>query len=186
MTLSGLSFEGGLGEVCLAVAAVLLAAEALRESSERRQIVGLIVAAGLVHGGGVTSSAPPAAILEVLGIDTAMAVLAVAIAALGKLMTARHGSREVHKIAAYVVGGLAVASALALVFSEPVVDATAPPRTRLPEGASSTSAAARGQPSRFQHSPPQPIRAWRPVCGPPEERTAASHRRRSVQIIGVI
>ena len=40
--------------------------------------------------------------------------------------------------------------------------------------------AARGQPALFsQHSPPQPIRAWRPVCGHPKERTASSHRRPS-------
>jgi len=46
---------------------------------------------------------------------------------------------------------------------------------------------ARSQPALFsQHSPPQPIPAWRPVCGHPEERTAASPRRPSVQIIGVI
>ena len=139
-----MTFDASLSEICLAVAAVLLAAEALRESSERRQIAGVIVAAGFVHGAGVISSAPPAAILEVLGIDAAMVVSAVAIAALGKLMTAQLGLREFHKIAAYLVGGLAVASALALVFTEPVVDATEAPRTRLPEGASlsMTSAAA--------------------------------------------
>jgi hypothetical protein len=132
--LSGLSFEGSLREVCLAVAAVLLAAEGLREPSERRQIRGVVVAAGLVHGAGVP-------LFGVLGMDAAMVVLTMGVTATALLMTRRIGLQRIRRIAVYAIGGLAVASALTVVFSEPV-DATATPRSRLPVGASPTTGAA--------------------------------------------
>jgi hypothetical protein len=136
VALTGLSFEGGLGEVCLAVAAVLLAAEGLREPSQRRQIRGVVVAAGLVHGAGVS-------LFGVLGMDAAMVVSTMGVTAVAMRMARRIELEQIRRLAVYAVGGLAVASALTLLFSEPV-DATATPRSRLsrlPVGASSTGAA---------------------------------------------
>ena len=135
VALSGLSLAGGLREAGLAVAAVLLAAEALRGPSERRQIRGVVAAAGVVHGAGLSA-------LVVLGIDAVMVALAIGITSVAMLMARQIEPLRIRRIFVYGVGGLAVASALALVFTEPVVNATAPPRTRLPEGASLTRAAA--------------------------------------------
>jgi hypothetical protein len=106
-------------EIGVAVAAVLLAREALRPASGRRQLTAVAVVAGLAHGLGLVS--PPAShdgsillyqALTVLGMDTVLIVGFMALKLLGRLVPEFLTRTGAPAVGAYLVAGFAVALAL--------------------------------------------------------------------------
>jgi len=122
-----------LAEGGVAIAAVLLAAEALRPTGERRQLIGIAAVAGLLHGLGLSAAlpAPPSfaglewlyLLLAVVGMDAVLLTLALAGAWLGQLAKGHSWGAALRRSLGYVVGGTAVAAALVLLFSNPTVEA---------------------------------------------------------------
>ena len=122
-----------LAEGGVAIAAVLLAAEALRPTGERRQLIGIAAVAGLLHGLGLSAvlPAPPSfaglewmyLLLAVVGMDAVLLTLALAGAWLGQLAGGHSWGAALRRGFGYVVGGTAVAAALVLLFSNPTVEA---------------------------------------------------------------
>lgn len=122
-----------LAEGGVAIAAVLLAAEALRPTGERRQLIGIAAVAGLLHGLGLSAvlPAPPSfaglewmyLLLAVVGMDAVLLTLALAGAWLGQLAGGHSWGAALRRGLGYVVGGTAVAAALVLLFSNPTVEA---------------------------------------------------------------
>jgi hypothetical protein len=120
VSFSGFRLGAPLAEIGVAVAAALLAREALRPPADRRQLAALAAAAGLVHGLGIASwvardaSASVASpILVVLGMDGLLLLSAMALVSLGRLVPRRLSGAPVRSVAAY--GAAAVALALALI-----------------------------------------------------------------------
>jgi hypothetical protein len=121
-----------LAEGGVAIAAALLAAEALRPTGERRQLIGIAAVAGLLHGLGLSSilPAPPSyaglewlyLLLGVVGMDAVLLTLALAGAWLGQLAKGQWCA-VLRRSLGYAVGGTAVAAALVLLFSNPTVEA---------------------------------------------------------------
>ena len=122
-----------LAEGGVAIAAALLAAEALRPTGERRQLIGIAAVAGLLHGLGLSSilPAPPSyaglewlyLLLGVVGMDAVLLTLALAGAWLGQLAGGHSWGSALGRGLGYVAGGTAVAAALVLLFSNPTVEA---------------------------------------------------------------
>ena len=122
-----------LAEGGVAIAAVLLAAEALRPTGERRQLIGIAAVAGLLHGLGLSAvlPAPPSfaglewlyLLLAVVGMDAVLLTLALAGAWLGQLAKGHSWGAVLRRSLGYAVGGTAVAAALVLLFSNPTVEA---------------------------------------------------------------
>jgi hypothetical protein len=142
-----------LGEGGVAIAAVLLASEALRPPGERRQLTAVTIVAGLLHGlalGGMLPAPPSFAgvvwlygVLAIVGMDAVLLLLSLAAAWLGRIAGERSRSVALRRGLGYAVGGTAVAAALVLVFSGPSVEAeTRIDPNRLPVAAGSGSAAA--------------------------------------------
>jgi hypothetical protein len=142
-----------LAEGGVAIAAVLLASEALRPTGQRRQLTGIAVVAGLLHGLGLSSvlPVPPSLagiewlylLLAVVGMDAVLLALALVAAWLGQLAANRSWSAALSRALGYAVGGTAAAAALVLVFSSPAVEAEAGLDTsRLPVATGAGSAAA--------------------------------------------
>ncbi|MGB5173817.1 MAG: HupE/UreJ family protein [Thermoanaerobaculia bacterium] len=141
-----------LAEGGVAIAAVLLASEALRPAGERRQLMGIAIVAGLLHGLGLGAMfpAPPSfaglewlyLLLAVVGMDAVLLTLALAGAWFGQLVADRSWSRSLRRGLGVLVGGTAVAAALVVLFSNPVVEAEAGLDTsRLPVATGASNAA---------------------------------------------
>jgi hypothetical protein len=117
----------------VAIAAVLLASESLRPGGERRQLTGIALVGGLLHGFGLNAMlpAPPSFegiewlywVLAVVGMDAALLILALGTAWLVQLVADRVWSVWLGRTLSYAVGGTAVAAALVLVLSPPTVEA---------------------------------------------------------------
>jgi hypothetical protein len=122
VSFSGIRLGAPPAEVGVAVAAALLAREALRPSAERRQLAALAAAAGLVHGLGIADWAAPAAqdggasaaflFVVVLGMDAALLLSAMALWGLGQLVPRQLSEAPARSVAAYGVAGVALALAL--------------------------------------------------------------------------
>jgi len=141
-----------LAEGGVAIGAVLLAGEAFRPVGERRQLIGIAIVSGLVHGLGLGGMlpAPPSfagiewlySVLAVLGMDAVLLTLALAAAWLGQFVAGRLWSHVLGRALGLAVGGTAVAMALVLLFSNPVAPAEAGLDTsRLPVATGAGSAA---------------------------------------------
>jgi len=141
-----------LAEGGVAIAAVLLASEALRPVGERRQLTGIAIVAGLLHGLGLGGMlpAPPSfagiewlySVLAVVGMDAVLLTLALAVAWLGLLAAGRSWSGALLRGVGVFVGGTAVAATLVLLFSNPTVEAEAGlDASRLPVATGAGSAA---------------------------------------------
>lgn len=138
----GLELPAVLAESALALAVALLAKEALQPAGERRQLVGLVVAAGFLHGLGLASLLPPPPSfvglewlylgLTVIGMDSTLLVLGLISAWLRGLWANRRGSRRVSRPLSYALGSCAVAAALALILVEPASEAKAEEKRKLP------------------------------------------------------
>jgi len=128
ISFSGARLGAPLAEIGVAVAAALLAREALRAPAERRQLGALAAGAGLVHGLGIANwAAPPAQdaavsvaslLVFVLGMDAVLLLSAMTLTGLGQLVPRRLSEAPARSIAAYGVAGVA----LALAFSAPVAE----------------------------------------------------------------
>ncbi len=141
-----------VAEVCVAVAVVFLAREALRAPPEPRRVTGLAAAAGLFHGVALATLLPAAPegsaalwshlLVLVLGMDVALLALGTVAALSGQLLARRWPTEEARGRAAlsYVVGATAVTAALSLALAEPT-DAAAATTTgpRLPGTAGTTT-----------------------------------------------
>ena len=114
LALFGVQLESGLSELGVAIAVVLLARETLRPPNDRRQLSGLAVAAGLVHGLGLASmtTGTAALVLAVMGMDATLLVLGALVARVVGFVSSQRGL-------SYAVGSLAVALALGAFFNEP-------------------------------------------------------------------
>lgn len=137
----GLHVGASLGEVGLALGAVLLANQALLPVQRRRQLGGLALASGLVHGLGWSSSWDGSAsfLLGLLGMDVALLLMG---APLGWMLARAPGLR---RAAIYATGvgavafGLQAWSSHAAVGVGPAADAA-----RLPELQSASDGGAQG------------------------------------------
>ena len=115
--------DAGFAEIGVAVAAVLLAREALRPTGDRKNLMALAGAAGLIHGLGIAGLVPAPAThngsllfyqaLAVLGMDAALLLALMAVALLGFLIPRGLTRAPVPALGAYLVAGVAVALALA-------------------------------------------------------------------------
>jgi hypothetical protein len=129
----GTGLPSPLAEGGIAVALVLLARDALRPPADRRSMVGVAVAAGVVHALGISNLMPTPSsfgdhgwlylILAVLGMDAALLVLALAAQAIGRVVGERSWSRSAVKVLGYGLGAGAVAAALGLVLIQPTTAA---------------------------------------------------------------
>lgn len=128
---SGLQIGSALAEVGVAASVVLLAREALRPPTERRQLAVLAAAAGLFHGLGLSHLVQSSVDLGgsrvvfyglvVLGMDAALVGAVMVASALRRLLPRRSTRRGFATATSY---GLGVA-AVALVLGFPATDATA-------------------------------------------------------------
>ncbi len=126
LSVSGIQLGPAYAEIGVAVAAALLAREALRPPADRKQLTALVAVAGLVHGLGIAGMvAAPATqgggdavyfALVVLGLDAALVLSIMAVSFLGRLVPRRLSRAPLPAVVAYMVGGVA----LALAFFSPV------------------------------------------------------------------
>ena len=139
----GTALPSPLAEGGIAVAIVLLAKEMLRPSADRRPMIGVAVAAGVVHGLGIANLMPTPSsfgdhgwlymVLAVLGMDAALLVLVLASLAIGRLVEEQPWSPVTARVFAYGLGAGAVTAALSLVLIQPTTAAESSPNAgRLP------------------------------------------------------
>lgn len=137
--LLGRPLSAVVAEICVAVAVVFLAREALRSAPQRRRATGVAAGAGLFHGVALAALLPAAPgggavswsqlLVLVLGMDAALLVLGTIAASLGRLVTRRSPLAGARGRAAltYVLGGTAVAAALSLAVAGQIGDVAATP-----------------------------------------------------------
>ena len=138
----GYELPAVLAECGIAVAVVLLVRESLRPAGARRQLTGLAVAAGFVHGLGLASllPTPPSfeglgwlyLVLTVVGMDSTLLVLALVAAWVHQSAAGHSWAGRLSRGLSYTLGGIAVAATLVLVLVHPTVEAKAERNTRLP------------------------------------------------------
>lgn len=152
-SLFAVSLPPVLAEGGLALAVVLLASEALRPPSERRQLMVLCTVAGFVHGLGLVSVLPmPQSFVElpwlylllaVAGMDATLLLLVMVAIGFRRLVAGVSAAEAVLRPVAYGLGAFGVAAALALVFVGSGVEAdTAAAGSRLPSMPGSEGAGA--------------------------------------------
>ncbi|MGB5882005.1 MAG: HupE/UreJ family protein, partial [Thermoanaerobaculia bacterium] len=168
----GSELPSPLAECGIAVAIVLLARNALRDPAGRLPMVGVALAAGLVHGLGVPGVLPPPSsfgdhgwlylVLAVLGMDAGLLVLALAAQAIGRFVRGRSWSRATSRVLSYVLGGGAVAAALSLVLIQPAAEAeTSADAGRLPSLAGeSNDLSGKASQRVAPQNPDQPIQSF--------------------------
>jgi len=126
--LPGIRLDGSLAEIGVALAAVLLAREALRPPEARRQLSTLAACAGVAHGLGIQGLVPlPAGgatpealylLLVVLGMDATLLVSIAAIAGVGRIVPGGLAQR-IAVPASYVSAGACVAFAIGALVGGP-------------------------------------------------------------------
>lgn len=164
---------GGIpAEIIFAVAAVLLAREALRPEAQRRGILPLAVAAGLAHGlavaGLVTSelgggeAGIAASIIAALGTDAAHLVGVGALFGLAHLLAGVGVPDRRRRGLAWASGIVSMALAIGLAFGgEPSsVDAAAPVSTALDSGPATASAGPGGSQRISPAAPNAPLQSF--------------------------
>lgn len=129
--------ESVVAEICVAIAVVFLAREALRGEPQTRRMIGLAGGAGLFHGVALATLLPAAPdgsavawshlLVLVLGMDAALLVLGLIASVLGRLLARRWPAERARARTAltYVLGGTAVAAALSLALVGQAGDVTA-------------------------------------------------------------
>ena len=156
---TGASLAPTLAEGGVAIGGLLLASQVLRSTCQSGQLLGVALAAGLVHGSGLMNlvSSPKAfegmsilfQILVVLGMDLTLLVMVWILAGIRNRTVGASWSPVLPKGLAYVSGSIGVAAALALVFMGPAVEAdTAGGASQLPAQIGGDSSAAGGPGSR--------------------------------------
>jgi hypothetical protein len=143
-----------VAEICVAIAVVFLAREALRAEPQAQRVTGLAAATGLFHGVALAALLPATPegsavqwshlLVLVLGMDAALLVLGLIAALLGRLVARRWPAEEARgrTALAYVLGSTAVAALLSLAFVRPAGDVTATTTApRLPGAGAPPSAA---------------------------------------------
>jgi hypothetical protein len=141
---AGVTYElpAVVAESGIAIAVVLLAKESLRPAGDRRQLTGLAIAAGLIHGLGLAGllPTPPSfegvgwlyLVLTIVGMDSTLLVLVLASAWVRRSIVGHSRVVRFSRGLAYALGGMAVAAALVLILIHPTVEAKADQATRLP------------------------------------------------------
>ncbi len=168
----GRQFDSTIAELCVAIAVVLLAREALRPAPERRRVTGLAAGAGLFHGlalaglftaaTGFGEAAPWWSLLVlVLGMDAALLVLAAVVEGVERLVSRRWATDRLRRALTYVVGATAVTAVLTLAFNEPAASTTAAaPSARLPGMAATSSMGAQASRRLAPQAPSSPIQSY--------------------------
>ena len=142
----GLSLKASLSETLVAVAVVLLARQAMLAPSERSPITALVLSSGLAHGAGVVALFAPAdggsrllhQSFVVLGMDASLVLLAAPTVKLADWLRPAH-----RVVAAYGIGGCAVALGLNLFVLDPLAAGRPEASSaRLVAGSTATSSAA--------------------------------------------
>ncbi len=121
----GFGLTPTLAELGVALATVLLANEALRPEADRRQVRALAVAAGSVHGLGLSTLVPGE--LDIVSVVLAIVGMDVTFLALGPIFRwAVMRVRSLPRPAGYVAGAISVALGLGFFFAAPLarVEAT--------------------------------------------------------------
>ncbi|UCG86590.1 MAG: HupE/UreJ family protein [Gemmatimonadota bacterium] len=124
----GRSFSSLVSELCVAIAVVLLAREALRPERDRTRVEGLAVGAGLFHGlalGGLLPAVMGAGLTAaslhlvlVLGMDGTLLLVAGVVSALSKAIAPKWNPAWFRPTITYTVAATAVAAALSLVSTQ--------------------------------------------------------------------
>jgi hypothetical protein len=172
-TVVGSQFDATVAEICVAIAVVLLAREALRTTPDRRRVTGLGAGAGVFHGVALAGLLPAVPVsggtpswwtllVLVLGMDAALLVLAAVAQAVERLVTRRWPTERARTALTYVVAVTAVTAALALAFGEPATETpVAVPSARLPGMTGATSAAGPRASRRLApQAPSAPIQSY--------------------------
>ncbi len=121
----GRSFGPIVAELCVAIAVVLLAREALRSGIDPARVGGLAAGAGFFHGLALGNVLPAVAgpsltgashlLVLVLGMDAALLLLAAAASALSEMIAPRWNPAWLRQVITYAIAATAVAAALTLV-----------------------------------------------------------------------
>ncbi len=121
-TVSGLQVSSGLAEVAVAVAAGILARQALLPPRERRQLLALAAAAGIIHGLGLANILPPPdgysfagagwSLMGVLGMDAVFVVFVMALPAAAGALVGAAPPAHAHTTSVYSVAIAAFAIAM--------------------------------------------------------------------------
>ncbi len=130
---TGARLGAPISEIGVAVAAALLAREALRPPDERRQLVALSLCAGFVHGLGIAQWVTPAAergvkvitslFPVVLGMDMVLVLSVLALSGVGRLLPRRVAEGRPRLVAVYGVAVVALAVVLSGPASQPATAA---------------------------------------------------------------
>jgi hypothetical protein len=133
-SLLGIRIGTPVASLGIAVAALLLAREAMRPTEERRQLAGLAALAGVVHGLGIVAVASLPSenggpgildpLLFVLGMDAALLISTTVVSGVGRVIPGRLARAPWPGMAAVGVGGVAFAAAFAAQAGGPSADAT--------------------------------------------------------------
>jgi len=120
----GRSFGPVVAEVCVAVAVVFLAREALRSDVDRTRVDGLATGAGFFHGLALGNLLPAVAgpsligashlLVLALGMDAALLLLAAALSTLNQVVAPRWNPAWLRPAITYGVAAIAVAATLSL------------------------------------------------------------------------
>jgi len=171
----GRGFDPTIAEICVAIAVVLLAREALRSAPDRQRVTGLAGGAGLFHGlalaGLLTGASGPAVAADgtslwallvlVLGMDAALLVLAALVHWAGQLLQGRWPTERPRLALTYVIGATAVTAALVLAFGERAVATPAvAPSSQLPGMAGSSSIGAQASRRLAPQAPSSPLQSY--------------------------
>ena len=166
------TMPGVPAEILFAVAAALLAREALRPAEERRGLLSVAAAAGLAHGlavaGLVTSglggdsAGIGVSIVAALGIDMAHLVGIGVLLGLGRLLAGAGASERRRRGVAWAGGALAMATAIGLAFGgDPTgADAASPVSTALDASPAGTTAGPTGSQRISPAAPDAPLQSF--------------------------
>jgi hypothetical protein len=154
--IAGRSFGPVVAEVCVAIAVVFLAREAMRSEIDRTRVDGLAAGAGFFHGLALGNLLPAVAgpsligashlLVLVLGMDAALLLLAAALSALNQVVAPRWNPAWLRPAITYGAAAIAVAAALTLLSTRggTVQDDTAASQQLPASLASSASASGAG------------------------------------------
>lgn len=161
----GIGLGAAPAEIGLALGVALLAREALRPVDERRSLIGVAAAAGVVHGLGIaallserlgeTATAAASQMLAILGMDAVHLVGALGLGAVLARLARRAPGTTRHKGIAYAAGAAGMALAFGIAVSGGVAQAGAVRSPLLP-GQSLAGAASAGTPGSSRLAPAAP------------------------------
>ena len=133
-SLLGVRLEAPLAEIGVALAAMLLAREALRSPDSRKQLTVLSACAGVAHGLGIQNLVSLAGqdvdpsvlylLLVALGMDAALLSTAMVVSGVGQLVPSGRPAARFSRAAVYGIAGLAFALAISALVNGPSAAAT--------------------------------------------------------------